>query len=250
MPAVLLPGMALCLALALLGGCATAPSGPAPAAVSTAPPAAGLQYTIQVGAFRDQENALRLAEKLRRSGIADAFSYVEGGYHKVRFGNFPTHAEARSVAKRLRKRGIISSWFVVRPESYAARRFAPDGLRRSIVATASEFIGVPYRWGGTSRKTGFDCSGLSMVVYRLNGIDLPRTSRRQFTAGRPVPKERLLPGDLVFFSTDGSGRVNHVGIYAGNGVFIHAPRAGKKITKARLGSGYFRRHFVGARRFL
>ncbi len=89
-----------------------------------------------------------------------------------------------------------------------------------------------------------------MVSYRLNGLKLPRNSRAQFKAGRVVSKQQLRQGDLVFFATKGGSRVTHVGMYVGNGRFIHAPRPGKTVRIASLSSSYFRKTYVGARSYL
>ena len=116
--------------------------------------------------------------------------------------------------------------------------------------TARRFIGVPYRWGGTDAEEGFDCSGLTLVCYRLNGLNLPRVSRSQYQAGRRVARDQLQPGDLVFFATQGGSRVTHVGLYIGNGKFIHAPRTGKTVRIANLSTPFFARTFVGGRSYL
>ena len=100
-------------------------------------------------------------------------------------------------------------------------------LREELVRSARSFLGVPYLWGGASLDTGFDCSGLTMTVYQLCGLDLPRTSREQYLAGNPVELSTLEKGDLVFFAPGGD-KISHVGIYAGNGQFIHAPEKGKR----------------------
>jgi len=89
-----------------------------------------------------------------------------------------------------------------------------------------------------------------MMAYRLNGICLPRTSGEQYAAGSPVARSDIQKGDLLFFVTSNKGRVSHVGIYAGDGLFIHAPRSGKTIQVESLDARYYQSRFVGARRYL
>ena len=89
-----------------------------------------------------------------------------------------------------------------------------------------------------------------MVSYRLNGLNLPRVSRSQYKAGRWVAKADLRPGDLVFFATKGGTRVTHVGMYSGNGQFIHAPSSGKTVSRASLDNPYWQSRLIGARTFL
>ena len=120
----------------------------------------------------------------------------------------------------------------------------------SLVETARSFIDYPYAWGGASAEEGFDCSGLMMAVYRLNGLDLPRSLYAQFESGRPVGIMDLRPGDLVFFATGGDDRVSHVGIYISEGVFIHAPGTNKTVRSDALSNPYFRTRFCGARCYL
>ena len=103
----------------------------------------------------------------------------------------------------------------------------------------------PYRWGGESVRSGFDCSGLTMTVYRLNGLELPRNSRSQFRVGAHTSRQALEPGDLVFFATGKKGRVSHVGVYSGKGQFIHASGQGKKIQTASLDNRYFPKTLCG-----
>ena len=122
-------------------------------------------------------------------------------------------------------------------------------LRNEIIRTAERFIGVPYKWGGESTVSGFDCSGLTMVVYQLNGLDLPRTSSEQWTAGRSVGEKEPLKGDLVFFATHGGAEVSHVGIYLGGDAFLHAPRRGNAIQVASLSGDYYRARYLGARSY-
>ena len=89
-----------------------------------------------------------------------------------------------------------------------------------------------------------------MVSYRLNGLNLPRVSRNQFKAGKWVSKAQLRPGDLVFFATKGGTRVTHVGMYVGDGNFIHAPRTGKTVRIAKLSNSFFTKTYVGGRTYL
>ncbi|MCX5833353.1 MAG: NlpC/P60 family protein [Deltaproteobacteria bacterium] len=210
-------------------------------------------YTLQAGVFTVVENAARLTDSLRREGI-DAYYFVYGkGLYKVRFGNFPSREDARREASHLRSAGVIDEFYIVRPQDYAAATGDVRGsayLREEIVRTAESFVGVPYLYGGSSPDEGFDCSGLTMAVYDLNGLRLPRSSREQYGSGDPVPRQELARGDLVFFSTKMDGKVSHVGVYVGDGRFIHAPGHGRKITVDSLSSRYFERRYVGAKTYI
>ncbi|GAB6081255.1 NlpC/P60 family protein [Desulfuromonas carbonis] len=224
-----------------------------PAAEADAPPLARMGYCVQVGAFSSIDNAVRLERLLESRGI-DAYYFLhESGLYKVRFGNHDSYRAAKNEAVELRDQGLIGSFFIVIPEDYTAARIArgaPGDLRTELVRTARRFLGVPYRWGGTDAEEGFDCSGLTLVCYRLNGLDLPRVSRSQFQAGRRVAKTELRPGDLVFFATRGGSTVTHVGLYIGDGRFIHAPRTGKTVRIADLATPFFARTYVGGRSYL
>jgi len=225
---------------------------PPPAQNKTAP-LQKMGYSIQVGAFANLDNAVRLEQLLEARGIDAYYFRHESGLYKVRFGNHPTYKPARSKAERLQAQGLIDTFFIVFPEDYAAARIKKSGkgnLRSELVKTAKRFIGIPYRWGGTTAKNGFDCSGLTMVSYRLNGLNLPRVSRSQFKAGKWVSKSKLQPGDLVFFATKGGTRVTHVGMYVGEGNFIHAPRTGKNVRIAKLSNSFFAKTYMGGRTYL
>ena len=115
-----------------------------------------------------------------------------------------------------------------------------------LVSMALGYRGVPYRFGG-SDPAGFDCSGFVQYVFRLAGSLLPREVRDQFSVGREVDREEVLPGDLVFFQTVSRG-ASHVGLAIGDGQFIHAPSSNGVVRVERLASSYWARRFVGARR--
>jgi cell wall-associated NlpC family hydrolase len=123
----------------------------------------------------------------------------------------------------------------------------PSGGGIAVARAAAQLIGAPYQFGGADLQ-GFDCSGLAVYAYGQAGVDIPRTADAQRRAARPVPLDALSPGDLVFFRIH-SRHVNHVGIYAGNGRFIHAPRSGERVSYGSLNEAYYHKHFVGAGRF-
>lgn len=118
---------------------------------------------------------------------------------------------------------------------------------KSMLQRALGLLGTPYRWGGSSPDQGFDCSGLVGYVFRnALGIELPRVSREMAKTGAVIDRDAMTEGDLVFFGR--RGRVDHVGIYLGEGRFVHAPRTGKDVTVSSLDTGYWSGKFMEARR--
>jgi len=210
-------------------------------------------YTIQVGAFAKVENAVRLTETLKKRGLNATYFKADDGLFKVRFGNFSTKENARLRAQSLKEAHIIAEFYIVKPQDYTVARqkqYGTDYLRDALVKTSRDFIGVPYLWGGASSDKGFDCSGLTMTVYQLNGLNLPRHSKEQYEAGSPVSRSQLQKGDLVFFALSGKRKVSHVGIYIGDGKFIHAPSQGKKICVEYLSTPFFAKRFVNGQNYL
>ena len=208
-------------------------------------------YTVQVGAFSNLTNAVRLSETLVQRDLNAYYFIHREGLYKVRFGNFATKEIARKTAEDLHALGVIDEYFIVDPEDYPHdNRPGRPYLRSEIVRTAKSFLNVPYRWGGTSPARGFDCSGFSMTVYHLNGLNMPRSSKAQWDVGAPIDRDQLSQGDLVFFATSGNEEVSHVGIYLGENIMIHAPGWGKRIRIDSLEEKYYRRHFVGMRSYL
>jgi cell wall-associated NlpC family hydrolase len=204
----------------------------------------------------------------------------------VRFGDFPNKEKARTEAKKLVAEHFIDSYYIAppneivfsQPKTAGWQKPPPDEIRKpatglqpvvptepaekpapkpvkdtrdmgAIAArTAERFVGIPYRWGGDNVVEGMDCSGFVRAVYNLCGLSIPRTSRDQFKAGDQVHKDDLKDGDLVFFGSSADS-INHVGIYVGDGKFVHAPRRGEEIRITAVNESYFEKRFVGARRY-
>lgn len=162
--------------------------------------------------------------------------------------------EAERQRKLAEERARIASALATKSggRPAAAEGNLPAG-HPEVVGIALKYLGVPYRWGGTS-PSGFDCSGLCQYAYKQIGIDLPRTSRSQYNSGAHIAPNRLdllRAGDLVFFGTNGDpGRVHHVGMYVGNGNYVHAPSTGDVVKVSSL-TDRISSHadYVGASRF-
>ena len=119
---------------------------------------------------------------------------------------------------------------------------------QAIADKAAEYLGTPYVYSGAS-PSGFDCSGLVYYVLKHFGLSPNRTPEALYSQGCAVSKSELEPGDIVFFANTGGTGITHVGIYAGNGQFIHAPNSRSTVSYASLTSGYWAEHYHGARRF-
>jgi len=120
-----------------------------------------------------------------------------------------------------------------------------SALHREAVAVAKQLLGAPYRYGG-SGPGGFDCSGLVQYAYSRAGAQVPRTTDAQYRAATPINPRRVRPGDLLFFQI--GGRISHVGLYAGDGRFVHAPSSGKRVSFGRLDNPYWEDHLIAAGR--
>ena len=146
---------------------------------------------------------------------------------------------------------LLANYDVSQSAADRAEIAVNDGKVQSILKRAMGLLGTPYRWGGTS-PDGFDCSGLVGYVFKnALGIELPRVSREMAhdnAAALIKDRAALTAGDLVFFGR--RGRVDHVGIYVGDGRFLHAPSRGKDVQIDTLASGYWSEKFVQARRVL
>jgi len=222
---------------------------PQPARYPEGRPLPRIEYAVQVGAFASPDNAVRLVEALAGRGLEAFYFAGADGLHKVRFGSFASRELALGRAEALNQERIIEQYFVVSPDSFPSGR-GGAALRGGVVSSARSFLGRPYRWGGSSTETGLDCSGLTMTAYRLNGLALPRASAEQFAFGEPVSPGGLQEADLVFFGDEGATKPTHVGLYVGEGRFIHAPRHGGVVRTDALASNHYQRRFLGGRSYV
>ena len=154
-----------------------------------------------------------------------------------------------AVSRFLSEKGLMPSTKPVVEMAQQVRARAAD-MASELVMSAMNFLGVPYKIGGNSRETGFDCSGFTRHVFENSvGLVLPRRSIEQANSPDlvPVKQSELKPGDLVFFNTL-RRTFSHVGIYVGNNKFIHSPRTGSSVRVEDMRVGYWQQRFDGARR--
>ncbi|MGC4047164.1 MAG: NlpC/P60 family protein [Armatimonas sp.] len=123
-----------------------------------------------------------------------------------------------------------------------------DSRGDRLARKALSYRGWRYRWGATGNGA-FDCSGLTQFLYAKEGKFIPRTAHEQFKAGQPIPKPEMQPGDLVFFRNTGRSGISHVGMFIGNGQFLHAAGRKKGVRVDDINGKYYVAHWAGARRF-
>ena len=164
-------------------------------------------------------------------------------------GGASTAESADPVLRFLNDKGLLPNTKPVVEMAQQVRSRATD-VASDLVVSAMTFLGVPYRRGGTSRESGFDCSGFTRHVFENTvGLILPRRASEQANSPdlSPVAKNELKPGDLVFFNTM-RNTFSHVGIYIGDNKFIHSPRAGGNVRVEDIREAYWQQHYDGARR--
>jgi len=156
-------------------------------------------------------------------------------------------AELKAEERRRQARLEAAARARVNSQSTTSSSQAPTGAPPSryggVVGIAMQYLGTPYRWGGSSPSTGFDCSGFVMYVFSRVGVSLPRVVSAQYRVGKPVSRSALRPGDIVFF--DGLG---HDGIYIGGGRFVHSPSSGDVVKISSIHDSWYHSRWVGARR--
>lgn len=179
----------------------------------------------------------------------DTICYIRSDYLTLTEAPYENRASAKSP---LFFRGGKSTGTAVSASALKSSSNYISGISSSkadaIISTAKKYIGVPYLWAG-STPSGFDCSGFVQYVFKAHGISLNRTCQTQYQHGTYVSKANLKPGDLVFFQNTYKAGISHVGIYIGNGQFIHASSS-KGVVISNLSSSYYVSHYYGARRIL
>lgn len=251
------------------------------ASAAKKPSISRIGYAIQMGAFADVKNAERFTTALQKKGIEAFYYKKDNGIYAVRFGDFSSKDKARAAAAKLVEERLINSYYIAPPNeivfskpqgsSWQRPNYSEPGSKPAdkkpvsekqpsqgnrndrgmgaiAARTAERFVGIPYRWGGDNVIEGMDCSGFVRAVYNLCGVNIPRTSREQYKVGELIPKSELQDGDLVFFGAS-ENKINHVGIYVGNGKFVHAPRRGEDIKITSIDENYFEKRFIGAKRY-
>lgn len=159
----------------------------------------------------------------------------------------PQTANSDDMDRLLADKGLLTRLENV-SHQVADKAHTVAGQASELVVNAMGFLGVPYKRGGNSAETGFDCSGFVRAMYEQTvGLLLPRRADQQAAATQIIDKKELQPGDLVFFNTM-RRNFSHVGIYVGDGKFIHSPRSGSEIRVEDMGVAYWKRRFNGARR--
>ena len=181
----------------------------------------------------------------------NAIGYIRSDY--VTLSEIPYENQASSNSPKFFRHGkstgtAPSAAALNGSSSASAPSATPAGVSgAAILAQAQQYLGTPYVAGGAS-PSGFDCSGLVYFVLKQLGFSPNRTPASQFNQGTAVSRENLQVGDIVFFANTYSSGISHVGIYAGNGQFIHAPNSRSTVSYSDLTSGYWAQHYYGARR--
>ena len=159
----------------------------------------------------------------------------------------PDAVSSTDTEGALQQQRLLSQFVEIR-HTVAVQAHEVVDRTSDLVVTAMGFLGVPYRRGGTSAETGFDCSGFVRAMYeKTAGLLLPRRADQQAAFAEKIDKKDLQPGDLVFFNTMRRA-FSHVGIYVGDGKFIHSPRSGSEVRVEDMRQSYWTRRFDGARR--
>lgn len=168
-----------------------------------------------------------------QEGVGFEIIYTDNGWYNIRMKDGVT--------------GFVSAQYVTKNKTLTSTN--ANSVAKKIAENAHNYIGCSYSYG-SSGPSAFDCSGFTSYLYRQQGYTLPRTSASQGSYGTYVEKQNLVAGDLVFFSNRSDRKINHVGVYVGDNNFIHASTSGRGVVMDNLGSNYYTRNYVTARRIL
>ena len=187
-----------------------------------------------------------------RSGAGTSYSVVTKAYKGDKVELLESSNGWYKIKLSSGKVGWVSSDYITKIDNSNNTEHETPSIDKAqaIVNLATKQLGKPYVWGAEGPNS-FDCSGLIYYVYKnAVGMSLPRTSIEQSRTGTTVSMSNLKPGDLIFSSTDGSGSVNHVGIYVGNNEMIHAPKVGDVVKKSKMNTSYWIDSYVVSKRVL
>jgi cell wall-associated NlpC family hydrolase len=190
---------------------------------------------------RKRQEEIVAAQEAKRNEIQAALQQREALYDSIK----DQIAELEAAERRRQARiNAAAQARVATPTSAGsdAPTGAPPSQYGGVVGIAMQYLGIPYRWGGSSPSTGFDCSGFTMFVFSQVGVSLPHNAAMQYGYGSAVSRSELQPGDLVFFNGLG-----HVGIYIGGNQFVHSPHTGDVVKVSSI-TGWYADTWYGARR--
>lgn len=239
----------------------SADSNQSPAVVSSAKPGetpvnstgyiTGSVVNVRSSPSTSSEVVLKLKE-----GASVAVAALSGDWYRIKTSGGTqgwVSREYLSIRGANSSRGDEEELTAAQLEAAKNEKNGDSTAEQKMVSYAKKFIGVKYVWGGNTPSSGFDCSGFVKYVYKNFGVNLNRVASDQAAQGLKVAKDKLKPGDLVFFDTNGGhNSINHVGMYIGGGQFIHASssRSVHRVTISSLSGGYYSNAYMTARRFI
>jgi cell wall-associated NlpC family hydrolase len=193
---------------------------------------------------RKRQEEVVAAQQAKRNEIQAALAQRESLYNSIK--DQIAELEAAERRRQARINAAAEARVAAPTSSGGGGADAPTGAPPSqyggVVGIAMQYLGIPYRWGGSSPSTGFDCSGFTMFVFSQVGVSLPHNAAMQYGSGSAVSRSELQPGDLVFFNGLG-----HVGIYIGGNQFVHSPHTGDVVKVSSI-TGWYESTWYGARR--
>jgi cell wall-associated NlpC family hydrolase len=224
-------------------------------AVATMPFMTHTKVHAAVAPTSSQQNTASSITKLNTTGIVLATKL------NVRYGPSTRYWAFHSlwVGNRVKVTGQLGYWYRIQLSDgrtgWVNKTYLKLDSRQvkinKVISTAKSLIGTPYVWGGESfQEGGFDCSGFTQYIFKQAGYTLNRVSRDQANQGAYVARNNLQPGDLIFYSFEGNGVVNHVGLYIGNGQMIHSPKTGDTVKVTNITTSYWTARYVVARRII